>query len=131
MGEQWVPPSKKEEAPPTMSTRPPEQGSGESGTLPLEGREAAGPRPSYRGIPLWQREPDLRRPEPGLRAQWNHLMTLRMFENSSVQTGCPGLVSIRFQRGSCTSFPSAAWSRATRTQIELAAPSLAAAGVTA
>ena len=51
-------------------------------------------------------------------------MTLRMFENSSVQTGCPGLVSSRFQRGSSTSVPSAASSRATRIQIELAAPSL-------
>jgi hypothetical protein len=65
-----------------------------------------------------------------LLTQWNHLTTLRMFENSSVHTGWPGLVSSGFQRGSLASFPSAAMSRATRTQIELAAPSRASARVT-
>ncbi len=112
----------KEEAPPTVSTGPPRQGSGESGTLPLEGREAAGPGPWYRGMPLRQKD--------SVVTQWNHLTTLRMFENSSVHTGCPGPVSSGFQRGSFASFPSAAMSRATRTQIELAAPSRAAARVT-
>ena len=117
-------PHQKREAPPTMSTGPPRQGSGESGTPPLR----AGRRPAH-GHGTAESTLD-KRPLLSV-AQWSHLTTLRMFENSSVQTGCPGRVSSRFQRGSSTSVPSAALFRATRIQIELAAPSLAAACVTA
>lgn len=127
MGEPWVPPSQtigspilKEEAPPMVIDRASETGLwGERNPAPLG---PGGGRPSAMVSSLGRARAS---------AQVNHLMTLRMFENSSVQTGCPGPVSSGFQRGSSTSVPSAAAFRATRTQIELLAPSRAAPGVTA